>query len=76
MISCSENLDTMVCAKKDLQYHQECYKDSMSKTNVKGSKQHYENMLAVGNLQNVANNQDARIRMRWKNNIEAPSSYI
>ena len=50
MISCSENLDTMVCAKKDLQYHQECYKDSMSKTNVKGSKQHYENMLAVGNL--------------------------
>ena len=38
MISCSEHLGKMVCANKDSQYHQECYKDSTNKANVKRSK--------------------------------------
>ena len=57
MISCSERLYALACAKKALQYHKERYKDSTNKTNLKRSKQPYENMLALGNLPNVTNNQ-------------------
>ena len=86
MISCSECLDTLVRGNKDLQYHKECYKNSTNKTNIKRSKQSYEKTLALGNLRNVANSQDAQKKNKKKTNvrrktlleknIEVPSNYI
>ena len=67
MISCSECLDTLVRGNKDLQYHKECYKNSTNKTNIKRSKQSYEKTLALGNLRNVANSQDAQKKNKKKN---------
>ena len=81
MIYCSEHLDALVCVKKGLQYHKECYKDTTNKANIKKSKQRCKKMLALQNLLNVANNQivqkdDFREKTMLKKNVEVPSSYI